>query len=138
MSSAAIAIRRKLNAEKAANSDLIVAIKIDAPSGSESCNVHYFQGKYSELRNDYRGKKFTVYKIGYRKESDMSRSDMSGSAVVLLYVKVVLISTFIFSRLRLWHSQSVTLVQRNLFECKVYFATFASLGFTQMPWQLDV
>lgn len=42
------------------------------------------QGLSTELRNDVGGKKFTVHEVSYSEKSDMLRSEMRVSAIVII------------------------------------------------------
>lgn len=59
---------------------LFQVIKIQAPSGGESCVYTIFKVS-PELGNDFGGKKFTVHEAGYSEESDVLRSDKRDSTV---------------------------------------------------------
>lgn len=60
---------------------LSVEIKIQVPSGGESCVPHYFLGFYRAKRW-FNREKFRVHEVGYPKESNMLRSDIRVSTVI--------------------------------------------------------
>lgn len=61
---------------------LSVAIKIQVPSGGESCVTHYFLGFY-QAKRWFNREKFRVHEVGYPKESNMPRwSDIRVSTVI--------------------------------------------------------
>lgn len=60
---------------------LSVAIKIQVPSGGESCVTHYFLGFYRAKRWFDR-EKFKMHEVGYPKESNMPMSDIRVSTVI--------------------------------------------------------
>lgn len=46
--------------------------------------MHTIQGLSTELRNDVGEKKFTVHEVSYSEKSDMPRSEMRVSAIVII------------------------------------------------------
>lgn len=74
------ALSGELCAKEVVNSDqvkrhrVVCCNQVQAPSGGKSCVQ-----RSTKLRNDIRGKKVKVHKVGCTEELDMPMSDMRGS-----------------------------------------------------------